>query len=89
MVAILYVMGVSSIKEFAAPLMVGIIGGAYSSVCITGALWYAMKTFGKNRVVVPAAAAASAQTSTENKTKQPSGQPAALQQPKNEEEKSE
>ena len=82
MVAILYVMGVSSIKEFAAPLMVGIIGGAYSSVCITGALWYTMKTFGKNRVVVPAAAAASAQTSTGKKAKQPSGQPAAPQQPK-------
>ena len=44
MVAILYVMGVSSIKEFALPLMVGIICGAYSSVCITGALWYVMKT---------------------------------------------
>ena len=43
MVAILYVMGVSSIKEFAAPLMVGIICGAYSSVCITGSLWYGMK----------------------------------------------
>ena len=44
MVAILFVMGVSSIKEFALPLMVGIICGAYSSVCITGALWYIMKT---------------------------------------------
>lgn len=44
MVAILFVMGVSSIKEFALPLMVGIICGAYSSVCITGALWYVMKT---------------------------------------------
>lgn len=44
MVAVLFVMGVSSIKEFAAPLMVGIISGAYSSVCITGALWYIMKT---------------------------------------------
>ena len=44
MVAVLFVMGVSSIKEFAAPLMVGIICGAYSSVCITGALWYIMKT---------------------------------------------
>lgn len=43
MVAVLYVMGVSSIKEFALPLMVGIICGAYSSVCITGALWYMMK----------------------------------------------
>ena len=43
MVAVLYIMGVSSIREFAAPLMVGIICGAYSSVCITGALWLAMK----------------------------------------------
>ncbi|MCI8782751.1 MAG: protein translocase subunit SecD [Dorea sp.] len=44
MVAILFVMGVSSIREFAAPLMVGVICGAYSSVCITGALWYVMRT---------------------------------------------
>ena len=44
MVAVLFVMGVSSIKEFAAPLMIGIICGEYSSVCITGALWYIMKT---------------------------------------------
>ena len=85
MVAILYVMGVSSIKEFAAPLMVGIIGGAYSSVCITGALWYTMKTFRKNRVAAPAAAAASAKISSEKsekKVKQPSGQQTAQQQPK-------
>ena len=46
MVAVLYVMGVSSIKAFALPLMVGIVCGAYSSVCITGALWYVMKTRG-------------------------------------------
>ena len=44
MVAVLFVMGVSSIKEFASPLMVGIVCGGYSSVCITGALWYVMKT---------------------------------------------
>ena len=44
MVVMLYVLGVSSIKEFAAPLMVGIACGAYTSVCITGALWYVMKT---------------------------------------------
>lgn len=44
MVAVLFVMGVSSIKEFALPLMVGIVCGGYSSVCITGALWYVMKT---------------------------------------------
>ncbi len=44
MVAVLYMLGVASIKEFALPLMVGIVCGAYSSVCITGALWYLMKT---------------------------------------------
>ena len=44
MVAVLYVLGVTSIREFALPLIVGIVCGAYSSVCITGALWYVMKT---------------------------------------------
>lgn len=44
MVAVLYIMGVSSIREFAFPLMVGILCGGYSSVCITGPLWYVMKT---------------------------------------------
>ena len=42
-IAVLYILGVSSIKEFALPLMVGIVCGAYSSVCITGSLWYVMK----------------------------------------------
>ena len=49
MVFLLFVMGVSSIREFALPLMVGIICGGYSSVCITGALWYVMKTKIKSR----------------------------------------
>ena len=44
MVAALFVLGVASIREFALPLMVGIVCGAYSSVCITGALWYVLKT---------------------------------------------
>ena len=44
MVAVLFILGVSSIREFALPLMAGIICGTYSSVCITGALWYLMKT---------------------------------------------
>ncbi len=43
MVLFLFVMGVSSMREFALPLMVGILVGAYSSVCITGALWYLMR----------------------------------------------
>ena len=43
-VAVLFILGVASIREFAAPLMVGIVVGGYSSVCVTGALWYAMRT---------------------------------------------
>lgn len=42
MVLALYIMGVSSIREFALPLMVGIVCGTYSSVCMTGAMWYEM-----------------------------------------------
>ena len=40
MVAVLYVLGVTSIRDFALPLMVGIICGAYSSICLAGSLWY-------------------------------------------------
>jgi len=40
---VLYIMGVTAIREFTLPLMAGIICGAYSSICITGALWYIMK----------------------------------------------
>ena len=43
MVAVLYLFGVTSIKEFALPLMAGIICGTYSSVCLAGALWYVLK----------------------------------------------
>ncbi len=40
----LFLLGVSSIREFALPLMVGIVCGGYSSVCLTGAMWYVMRT---------------------------------------------
>lgn len=44
MIAVLYVLGVNSIREFAMPLMIGVVGGTFSSICITGPLWYVMKT---------------------------------------------
>ena len=44
MVFVLFILGVASIREFALPIMVGIICGAYSSVCITGFLWYVLRT---------------------------------------------
>lgn len=43
MVFVLFILGVDSIREFTLPLMAGIICGAYSSICITGTLWYIMK----------------------------------------------
>ncbi len=36
----IYVLGVPSIKEFALPLIIGIISGAYSSIFISGSVWY-------------------------------------------------
>lgn len=48
MVFVLFILGVSSIREFALPLMVGIVCGTYSSVCITGSLWYVMTIY-KNK----------------------------------------
>ena len=43
MVAVLYVLGVTSIRDFALPLMVGIVCGTYSSICLAGGLWYVLR----------------------------------------------
>ena len=43
MVVVLYIMGVSSIKAFSLPLIIGIIAGCYSSICLTGPLWFDFK----------------------------------------------
>lgn len=42
-IAVLYIFGVSAIKEFALPLIIGIAYGTFSSVCVTGPLWYVFK----------------------------------------------
>lgn len=44
MVVMLAIFGVDTIREFAVPLMAGIIAGAWSSVCITGGLWYVLES---------------------------------------------
>ena len=44
MVVALYIFGVSSVKDFALPLMVGILCGTYSSICLAGAMWYVFRT---------------------------------------------
>lgn len=43
MVVALAIFGVDTIREFAIPLMVGIIAGGWSSVCITGGFWYLLE----------------------------------------------
>lgn len=47
MVFILALLGVSSVRQFAIPLIVGIISGCYSSVCIASPLWYLLMGRGK------------------------------------------
>ncbi len=48
-VFVLYLIGVASIKEFTLTLMAGIICGCYSSVCISGPIWYFMRTYGDKK----------------------------------------
>ena len=43
MVLVLFIMGVPALKEFTFTLMAGIVCGAYSSICITGPMWYFFK----------------------------------------------
>ncbi len=42
MVLMLLILGVSTIREFALPLLVGVLCGTYSSICIATELWYVM-----------------------------------------------
>ena len=67
-ILVLYIVGVASIKEFTLPMMVGIVAGAYSSVFITGALWFTMRTkLGKTGAAY-SEAMAKAQKKTEKKS---------------------
>ncbi len=38
-IGLIYFLGVTSIKNFALPIIVGILAGAYSSICLSGNLW--------------------------------------------------
>ena len=46
-VVLLAILGVSSVKEFAIPLIAGILAGAFSSVCIAGCIWHLFQKKGK------------------------------------------
>ena len=50
-IGMVYFLGVDSIKQFALPIIIGIFAGFYSSVCLSGNIWSALKKlFNKKRV---------------------------------------
>ncbi len=46
MVVLLYILGVTSVRNFALPLIVGIVAGLYSSVFLSGSLWTTFRKIG-------------------------------------------
>lgn len=51
MVFMLWLLGVATIRDFSLPLMVGLISGSYSSICVATQLWFVFKRkIGKNKI---------------------------------------
>ena len=51
MVFMLWFLGVATIRDFSLPLMVGLISGSYSSICVATQLWYVFKRkIGKHKI---------------------------------------
>jgi SecD/SecF fusion protein len=54
MVFMLWLLGVATIRDFALPLMVGLVSGSYSSICVATQLWFVFKRkIGKYKVSDP------------------------------------
>lgn len=49
MILMVAILGVSDIKIFAFPIIIGLIAGTYSSICIAPSLWALFQRVGKNR----------------------------------------
>lgn len=49
-IGMVYILGVDSIKQFALPIIVGIFAGLYSSVCLSGNIWAALKKVFKKKI---------------------------------------
>lgn len=47
MVVVLAIMGVDAVRQFAIPLIAGIISGCYSSVCLAGTVWFFLNKISK------------------------------------------
>lgn len=79
MVFLLWLMGVNSLKEFAIVLMTGIVCGGYSSVCVTGPLWYLFKKSGVKKAEAAAQAKLERQAAAKAKLKEEKAAKAAQQ----------
>ena len=67
LVLLLFIFGHTSIREFSLPLMVGVLCGTYSSICIATELWYVMKLYlGKSAIKKQAAAPAKVSKKAKN-----------------------
>ena len=69
MVFLLWLIGVSSLDQFAIALMVGIVCGGYSSICITGPVWYLFKRSGVKKAEAAAQAKIERQAAAKAKVK--------------------
>ncbi|MDE6618731.1 MAG: protein translocase subunit SecF [Clostridiales bacterium] len=49
MIAMVAIIGVSDIRIFAIPIIIGLLAGTYSSICIAPSLWALFQRVGKNR----------------------------------------
>lgn len=47
MVVVLAVLGVDSVRQFAIPLIAGIVSGCYSSICLAGTIWFFLNKMSK------------------------------------------
>ncbi|MCD7981448.1 MAG: protein translocase subunit SecD [Clostridiales bacterium] len=70
MVFMIFLLGVSSIREFTGPLMIGVVCGAYSSVFLTGSIWYMMKNRSLKKQQAQIEAAKAAKSSKKKKKAQ-------------------
>lgn len=64
-IVLIYILGVSTIKQFALPLIIGIVAGAYTSIFIASTFWAAWKE--ANAEAKAAAAAERRKSSKKNK----------------------
>ncbi|MCQ2433045.1 MAG: protein translocase subunit SecF [Clostridia bacterium] len=68
-IVMIYILGVTSIKEFILPLIVGILAGLYSSICLAGNFWCILQN-GVKKKETPAAAAAETSAPAQEKPRE-------------------